>query len=94
VIKEQTSDVSSKLIAASDHNLDLAAGVIMLKSIRMFFNTSDGEPHGPGAEGLIENWRKLSFDDRVSALIEFQKQVWEAVLEGLQPIRKGAVWHG
>jgi len=74
--------------------LDLAAGVIVLKSIRMFFNTPDSEPHGPGAEGLIENWKKVPFDDRVSALPEFQKQVWEAVLEGLQPIRKGAVWHG
>jgi hypothetical protein len=75
--------------------LDRACGVIILKSARLFFDVQDAEPYGPGASRLLENWHRVPVDGRESALLEFQRLLWQGFLEDLEEsnIKKGAVWH-
>jgi hypothetical protein len=69
--------------------------LIVLKSIRLFFDTPETEPYGPEASRLLESWREIPADKRESALLEFHTQLWQGLLEGLREsyIKKRAVWH-
>jgi hypothetical protein len=78
-----------------DSELDMACAIIVLKSVRLFFDTPDTEPYGPGASKLLEKWRQVPADSREGALFEFHRLLWEGLLEALRNsyIKKGAVWH-
>jgi hypothetical protein len=68
----------------TQRELDLACGMIVLKTVRLFFDTPESEPHGAGAAKLKENWRRVPQERREAALLEFQRQLWQGLLDRLE----------
>jgi len=86
------TDDAPEAAAITDRELDLACRVIMVKSILLFFDTSDSEPYGPEADGLLKNWAEVPQERREDSLPEFQRLLWQSLLEGLEgsgPRRRG-----
>lgn len=78
--------------------LDLACAIIVRKSIRLFFGIEDSEATGPGEQRLLDSWHEVPQERRETALLEFERGLWEGFLEGLQasatwPLKRGASWH-
>jgi hypothetical protein len=70
---------------------DLAGHVIILKVVRLFFlgDNEETSPRAPEAEELLAAWHMIPVERREAALLEFQRQLWQGLLDRLENSSRG-----
>lgn len=82
---------TEEVAAPTERELDLACTVNVRKTIRLFFNVPDSTPNSPGEQRLLDNWHKIAPERREAALGEFQRQLWQGLLNGLRASEAAAM---